>query len=974
MTSSEFIDPAKKRTDSKLFQFLTKYRVQDIDGNKLEAGAKVKARPLNGDKEIMITTVLPQNGKFYVPKNKIDQMCANVFSDIQNRSAFYATEKPDKDSSPFRADIDLKCIIRANVDNGLDLKSIYVKIYDYFANFIQKNFDSTDENLLTCYVLTKRDIRRKEKGDEIQQLVGVHLHFPYARGTASQLRKIREMVSYVATSEGVFPSGFLAEKFVDSIESTVWTIYGSVKDNMAYRISHILTRKLGRGTKIKTYAILGEDVTTVKMLLLTNHSDLPILKPTKRFREMMEQEERDAEIKKSQFKKDIGGGDYNPIELEKATQLCHMLDQKRFETYQDRRNLGFVLHAVTKGHEDGFKLWEIMYEKNNPESFNDGERAKKMENIWSAAGSADSNPWSMGSLRFWAESDSPKEFQEWRKNTNRSLTENAIKIFNEGALADLAFELYGKEFQYTTSGNWFMFFSEHGHWDKDPYPKPKWIKDVFMRRLKAYLKEYIKSEDHLSECLKSLNKLGTRSLIGNCVEMASLNFSTDRTFEEKLDQNEYLIGDQNGVYDLQNGVHRKGTPEDYVSLKMGASYKDYTWDNPDVKSAMRFWAKFHVDPVLRRYFLKAVSVCMIAGNKEKMILVLTNEEGNAGKSQVLKLLEILWGDYAVTLSRDRFVVTSFKSAGGPAPDIANAKNKRLGTVKELSKDETLDIGALKLFSGSDDIQVRTLYEKGGTMQILLTMILMMNKLPPIPANDQPTWNRLRVIPCESVFDDNAPSDEKEQWRRKHFRPDKDIKMKLVKLKDAFYWIFLQYFKLYQVEGLLPLPEKVKAATREYRENNDIFDQFLTQTLVETLDPKDSVRITEEYYSEYLEWHNLNTKGKRLIPPKMSDFKKNIATLFLAKKTKIGETAKGVKYFKYISNPAHPMLTITGVRLRGPDDDEAEQVPEQQFDEDDEKFYKEDNQPVEEEMDEEEFHTFFTGPTFIGMDDSEKSVV
>ena len=972
MSSSEFVDPVKKRGDSKLIGFLEPYRIKDIDGNVVIDKKSIKARPLNQETEICITSVLPVTGKYYVPKKKMTEMCKCIYSDILNRSTFYATEKPDKEDSPFRVDIDLKSIVRAKTEKNMNLKDIYTKIYDYFANFIQKFFQVEAENLM-CYVLTKRDIRKKEKDDAEQQLLGVHLHFPFARGTSAQLKKIREMASYVATTEGVFPNGFIAENYIDSIESTVWTLYGSVKDNMAYRVSHVLSRKLGKSTKIKNFSIIGDSEETVRLLLLYNSTKQPLLVPTKEFKQIIEDDLKNEEIKKSQWKKDMTSTEFNHIELEKASQLCTMLNPKRFDGYKEWQNLGLVLHSISNGHEEGFNLWSTVSERMNPESFADPETATKMKNIWNWASKLESSPWNMGSLRFWAETDSPQDFNEWRKSTNRSQTELAIKIFNEGALAELAFELYGKEYQYTTNDNWYKFFSEYGHWKKDPFKKAKWIRSVFMYDLKAYLRDYIKKEEHLSDAYKKLESLGKVSLINNCVTMSSLHFSTDEKFEDQLDQNEYLIGDQNGVYDLQNGVHRKGTPEDYVSMKMGASYRDYTWDHPDVKSVMRFWAKIHVDPVLRKFFLKAISACMVAGNKEKIIIVMTNDNGDAGKSATLKIIERIWGDYAITLSRDRFVVSSYKSAGGPAPDIANARNKRLGSVKELSKDETLDIGALKLFSGSDDVQVRGLYKDGGDMQILLTMIMMMNKLPPIPAGDKPTWNRLRVIPFESIFDDEAPPDEKEQWRKKHFKPDRDIKAKLAKLKDAFYWVFLQSFKDYQREGLLPLPEKVKVATQNYKESNDLLEQYLFQALELTHTSTDTVYLTEDFYRDYIEYHNLNCSGKKsIVPPKFVDFKKTIVTYFLNKKTKVGESAKGPKYFKYIQNPSLPTPVIHGAKVKDFSTDADQEKAEQERDEmyadvEDEAFYKEDIKLKEEAMDEDDFEEYFKGPTFIGLE-------
>ena len=973
MSKDEFMDTDKCQTNSQLFKFLKQYRVTDIDGNVIKRESISKPRPVRDD-EVQITTRLPQGGSYYDPKQKLGDMCQKVYTDIENRSVFYATEKPNKDDSPFRIDIDLKTVIRAKSD-GLDLKFIYTKIYDYFADFIQKNFETTDENL-HCYVLTKRDIRRKVKSDDEQELMGIHMHFPFARGTALQLEQIRKIVTYISDQDNVFTGQLTAQKCIDPIESTNWTLYGSVKDNMAYRVSHFLYRKKGNKTTIKSFSVIGDSVETVKLFLMTNVDNIPLLKPTDDFKEKLQEEIKDREAKKSQWKKDLNTGEYNHIELDKASQLCHMLNASRFDNRLEWRNLGLCLFSVSKGHEEGFKLWEIISEKMNPEMFANPDTSIQMRNIWKWASERESNTWSMGSIKWWAQQDSPKEYDEWRRSTNRSLTEMAVKVFNEGALADLAFELYGKEYQYTSNENWFKFFNDPGHWKMDQYRNSKLMHNVFRIDLKEYLKEYIKGEEHLTDAFKNLTKLGTNSLINNCISMAKVNFSTDENFEKKLDVEPELIGDMNGVYDLSTGTHRKGTPEDYVSMKMGAYYRDYTWDHPDVKSVMRFWAKIHVDPVIRKFFLKSMAVCMVAGNKEKMILVMTNDSGDAGKSQCLKIIERVWGDYAITLSRDRFVVTNNKSAGGPSPDIANAKNKRMGSVKELSKDETLDIGALKLFSGSDDVQVRTLYDKGGDMEILLTLIMMMNKLPPLPANDKPTWNRLRVIPFESIFNDDAPSDPREQWVRKHFKPDKDIKGKLAKLKDAFYWVFLQYYKIYQLEGLYPLPEKVKVATQNYRNSNDIFDQFLSIAVIETLNTKDTLKVTDEFFQEYLEYFGLNTKGKRLVPPSYHDFCKTMITYYHSKKTKIGETGKIPKYFKYVQHLGAQLPVIHGIRKRDilEDGNDNKEEDAQEFGEEEQKFYTEEIELSGDKMDEADFQTYFDGPTFLIEGDDESDLI
>ena len=49
----------------------------------------------------------------------------------------------------------------------------------------------------------------------------------------------------------------------------------------------------------------------------------------------------------------------------------------------------------------------------------------------------------------------------------------------------------------------------------------------------------------------------------------------DDKFLRKLDANPYLVGFENGIYDLKDQKLRPGTPNDYVSLSTGYDYVDY---------------------------------------------------------------------------------------------------------------------------------------------------------------------------------------------------------------------------------------------------------------------------------------------------------------------------------------------------------------------------------------------------------------
>jgi phage/plasmid-associated DNA primase len=137
-----------------------------------------------------------------------------------------------------------------------------------------------------------------------------------------------------------------------------------------------------------------------------------------------------------------------------------------------------------------------------------------------------------------------------------------------------------------------------------------------------------------------------------------------------------------------------------------------------------------------------------------------------------------------------------------------------------------------------------------------------NKLPRIKYADKAVWNRVRVIPFEATFcrpdgPNPAPETYEEQLRQKRFPMDKQFSKKIPNLIEALAWVLLQHRQKIttRVE-----PEKVRAATEIYRRQNDIYRQFIEESIAE--DSKKYLSLTE-LYNLFKDWFKDSLPGQSL---------------------------------------------------------------------------------------------------------------
>jgi phage/plasmid-associated DNA primase len=211
-----------------------------------------------------------------------------------------------------------------------------------------------------------------------------------------------------------------------------------------------------------------------------------------------------------------------------------------------------------------------------------------------------------------------------------------------------------------------------------------------------------------------------------------------------------------------------------------------------------------------------------------------------------------------------YVQDPSRAAGAAAPDLARAKGKRIALSSEIAKNERINIGFVKEVTGKDSIYVRGLWAQGGEVHPHFTLFMQCNELPKIPGNDGATWERVQVIYFGSHFlVTGAPSSLKEQQRTRVFAADEYLWDELPSMAPVFLWYILRVMYPKFKAGVTT-PESVLRYTRAYRMENDIYDQFKNDRLVEveydTSAPvtKETPRVKlSEVYSEFKGWFAYN---------------------------------------------------------------------------------------------------------------------
>ncbi len=333
----------------------------------------------------------------------------------------------------------------------------------------------------------------------------------------------------------------------------------------------------------------------------------------------------------------------------------------------------------------------------------------------------------------------------------------------------------------------------------------------------------------------------------------------DRDFGEKLDQDKYTLGFENGVVDLRTGEFRDGRPLDYISRSTLIDYYDdsrmKTNENLKIKDEINeFMSQLFPDTELKEYVWEHLASTLIGENASQTFNIYKGD-GSNGKSLLTVLMSLCLGDYCNPTAPIGVITSKRQAVGGTSSELYALKSIRYAVFQEPTKDMVLNEGAMKEMTGDAKIQARELYQTSSTFNQMFTLAVCTNTFFQIKTQDEGTWRRLRIVEFKSCFknpDVYNKLPEKQRNNKYMYIKDPTLKDKLPIWAPVFMRMLIDRCVINQ--GIVTDCDMVLEETNKYRFKQDLIGQFIDEMIIEV---EGSTLSKQEVSQQWKQWCETN---------------------------------------------------------------------------------------------------------------------
>jgi putative DNA primase/helicase len=310
---------------------------------------------------------------------------------------------------------------------------------------------------------------------------------------------------------------------------------------------------------------------------------------------------------------------------------------------------------------------------------------------------------------------------------------------------------------------------------------------------------------------------------------------------DALDTDPWLFNVANCTLDLRTGGRRGHDRADLITKVAHVDYQE--------AAACPTWMAFlnrvmEGDQELIGFLQRTAGYCLTGDVSADAVWVLHGRGAN-GKTRFTGALQDLMGEYARSVNPE-LLLTSRNDGGAnkASPDLMVLRGTRFALFAETDEGRTLSAAMLKRLSSTDRIAARGLHADACEFPPSHKSILMTNHRPRVRSADHGTWRRIFLVP----FTVTIPDHEQDQGLRDKLRAE---------LPGILAWAVrgcLDWQKRGGGRPGLAAPERVLAATKEYRNEEDVIAPFLEDAC--TLASGERIG-KGELYGAYTDWAERN---------------------------------------------------------------------------------------------------------------------
>ncbi len=397
----------------------------------------------------------------------------------------------------------------------------------------------------------------------------------------------------------------------------------------------------------------------------------------------------------------------------------------------------------------------------------------------------------------------PKPKPEPPESTGPLPVSSVADQFTDLRLSAIFAEMFKGELRYwQETGKWLIF---DGHrWTTDapggafPYVR-QMVEALYQRAMQQ--QDYAARQEMLKAILKIEGHQRQETILAAAKTRPEIILTT-----ADLDRHPMLLTLSNGTLDLAAGTLQPHRADDMITRMAHIEY------NPAATCPLflQFLHRIFDGNQSVIDYLKRFAGYTLTGQTGEQILLFLYGLGCNGKSVLANVLKALLGDLASTATADLLMARDNRGASN---DVAALRGARLVNVSEFDSGERLAEAQIKTLTGGDPVTCRHLYQEYFTYLPSYKILLIGNHRPQIRGTDQGIWRRLHLL----NFKVTIPEDERDPHLEQKLREE---------LPGILSWA-VQGCLEWQQKGLAA-PDEIKAATAEYRQSEDIFQQWLTE--------------------------------------------------------------------------------------------------------------------------------------------------